>query len=51
VLLEVTIQFIKYKSIQIIFAMSKLSIKSINKPVKMSTEWPPASGEIYFDNC
>jgi len=34
--------------------MSKLSIKAINKPVKMSIAWPPvftASGEIYFVNC
>ena len=34
--------------------MLKLSIKSINKPVKLSTAWPPvftASGKIYFDNC
>jgi len=34
--------------------MSKLSIKSINKPVKVSTAWLPVltdSGENYFDNC
>ena len=33
------------------FIISKLSI---NKPIKVSTAWPPmftASGEIYFDNC
>jgi len=31
--------------------MSKLSIKSINKSVQVSTAWPPVyttSGEIYF---
>ena len=35
------------------FVMSNKSIKSINKPFKVSTAWPPvftASGEIYFDN-
>ena len=34
--------------------MLKLSIKSINKPVKLSTAWPlvlTASGQINFDNC
>jgi len=34
--------------------MSKFLIKSINKPVKVSTAWPPVftpSGLIYFDNC
>ena len=49
--LEVAFQSL---TIQIMFAMSKLSNKSINKPVKVSTAWPPvltASGDIYFDNC
>ena len=51
---EVAFQSLIYKSIQIMFVMSKLSIKSINKPVKVSIAWSPvltASGEIYFDNC
>jgi hypothetical protein len=51
---EVAFQFLIYKSIQIMFIMSKLSIKSINKLVQVSMAWPPvftASGEIYFDNC
>jgi len=33
--------------------MSKLSIKSITKHVKVLTAWPPVftvAGEIYFDN-
>jgi hypothetical protein len=50
-LLEVTFQSLIYKSIQIMFVISKLSI---NKPVKVSAAWPPvftSSGEIYFDNC
>ena len=37
--LEVVFQSLIYKCIQIMFAMSKLSIKSINKPVKVSTAW------------
>jgi len=52
--LEVAFQSLIYKTIQIMFVMSKLSIKSINKPVKVSTAWHPvftASGEIYFNNC
>ena len=38
-------------SVQIMFVMSKLSIKSINTPVKVSTGGHPvftASSEIYF---
>ena len=35
--LEVAFQSLTYKSVQIMFVMSKLSIKSINKPVKVST--------------
>ena len=48
--LEVNFQSLIYKSIQILFIMSKLSIKSINKPVKVSTAVFSASDEIYFDN-
>ena len=38
--LKETFQFLTYKFIQILFAVTKLSIKSINKPVKVSTAWP-----------
>jgi hypothetical protein len=47
---EVGFQSLIYKSIQIMFAMSQLSIKSINRPVKVSTGWPPVyipSADIY----
>jgi hypothetical protein len=50
---EVAFQSLIYKFIYIMFVMSNKSIKSINKPFKVSTAWPPvftASGEIYFDN-
>jgi hypothetical protein len=52
--LYVNFQSLIYKSIQIMFCMSKLSIQAINKSVKVSTALPPVfttSGEIYFDNC
>ena len=52
--LEVAFQSLIFKSILVMYIVSKLSIKSINKPVKVSTAWPllfTVSGDIYFDNC
>ena len=46
--LEVAFQSLIYISIQIMFIMSKLSIKSINKPVKGSTVWPPVFKLIFY---
>jgi hypothetical protein len=50
--LEIAFQSLIYKSIQIMSVMSKLSLKSINKLVKVLTAWHSVftlSGEIHFD--